>query len=62
MIYLAGFAPALNAFLAFLPGTQAEMVVIAIFAGADLAYVVSYHLLRIILVILPAPIVARLFR
>lgn len=62
VIYLAGLAPALDAFLAFLPGGQAEMVVIAIIAGADLAYVVSHHLLRIILVILLAPIVARLFR
>mgnify|MGYP002714547853 CR=1 FL=1 len=48
--------------LAFLPGGQAEMIVIAIIAGADLAYVVSHHLLRIVLVILLAPIVARLFR
>lgn len=55
-------APALDAFLAFLPGGQAEMIVIAIIAGADLAYVVSHHLLRIVLVILLAPIVARLFR
>ena len=62
VIYLLGLAPALDAFLAFLPGGQAEMVVIAIIAGADLAYVVSHHLLRIILVILLAPIVARIFR
>ncbi|MDP2079746.1 MAG: AbrB family transcriptional regulator [Pseudotabrizicola sp.] len=62
VIYLAGLAPALDAFLAFLPGGQAEMVIIAIIAGADLAYVVSHHLLRIILVILLAPIVARIFR
>lgn len=60
VVYLTGVAPALDAFLAFLPGGQAEMVVIAIIAGADLAYVVSHHLLRIIIVILLAPIVARL--
>lgn len=59
-VYLTDVAPALDAFLAFLPGGQAEMVVIAIIAGADLAYVVSHHLLRIIIVILLAPIVARL--
>lgn len=53
-------APALDAFLAFLPGGQAEMVVIAIIAGADLAYVVSHHLLRIIIVIMLAPIVAKI--
>ena len=62
VVHLTGVAPALDAFLAFLPGGQAEMVVIAIIAGADLAYVVSHHLLRIILVILLAPIVARMFR
>jgi uncharacterized protein len=61
MIRLSGIAPALDAFLAFLPGGQAEMVVIAIIAGADLAYVVSHHLLRIIIVILLAPIVNRMF-
>lgn len=53
-------APALNAFLAFLPGGQAEMVVIAIIAGADLAYVVSHHLLRIIIVIMLGPLVGKL--
>ena len=37
------------------------MVVIAIIAGADLTYVVSHHLLRLVLVILIGPIVARLF-
>ncbi|RCW88236.1 AbrB family transcriptional regulator [Paracoccus lutimaris] len=55
-----GLAPALDAFLAFLPGGQAEMVVIAIIAGADLAYVVSHHLLRMILVILLGPVVEKL--
>lgn len=59
-IVFLGLAPALDAFLAFLPGGQAEMVVIAIIAGADLAYVVSHHLLRIILVITLAPLAARL--
>nr|WP_252733437.1 AbrB family transcriptional regulator [Paracoccus marinaquae] len=53
-------APALDAFLAFLPGGQAEMVVIAILAGADLAYVVSHHILRIVIVIMLAPVVARI--
>ncbi|ODT60237.1 MAG: aminopeptidase [Paracoccus sp. SCN 68-21] len=60
IVYLLGLAPALDAFLAFLPGGQAEMVVIAIIAGADLAYVVSHHILRIVLVILLAPLAARL--
>ncbi|MFN3274097.1 MAG: AbrB family transcriptional regulator [Paracoccus sp. (in: a-proteobacteria)] len=59
IVYLLGLAPALDAFLAFLPGGQAEMVIIAIIAGADLAYVVSHHILRIVLVILLAPVAAR---
>lgn len=61
-IVLLGLAPGLDGFLAFLPGGQAEMTIIAIIAGADLAYVVSHHLLRIVIVILLAPVVARLFQ
>jgi membrane AbrB-like protein len=61
IVILAGIAPGLDAFLAFLPGGQAEMVVIAIMVGADLAYVVSHHLLRVLIVILLAPVAARLF-
>lgn len=51
-------APVLEAFLAFLPGGQGEMIIIAVIAGADLTYVVSHHLLRLVLVILFAPVVA----
>lgn len=61
-VALMRLAPGLDAFLAFLPGGQGEMVVIAIIAGADLAYVVSHHLLRIVVVILLGPLVARLIR
>lgn len=61
VLYQTGIAPAEEAFLSFLPGGQAEMVVIAILAGADLAFVVSHHLLRLVLVILLAPVAARLF-
>ncbi len=62
IIALSGLAPPIDAFLAYLPGGQAEMVIIAILAGADLAYVVSHHLLRVVLVIALAPLAARLFR
>ena len=47
-------------FIAFAPGGQAEMTVLAIIAGADLGYVVLHHLTRIVLVIAGAPIAARL--
>jgi uncharacterized protein len=60
IVALSGLAPAIDSFLAFLPGGQAEMVVIAILAGADLAFVVGHHLLRMVLVITLAPIAARL--
>jgi len=51
----------LNVWLSFLPGGQAEMAMIAILSGADVAFVVTHHLLRIFVVILAAPIVARWF-
>lgn len=60
LIMHLGLAPALDAFLAYLPGGQAEMVVIAIIAGADLAYVVSHHLLRMVIVITLAPLASKL--
>ena len=57
---LLGLAPATEAFLAFAPGGQAELTVLAIVAGADLGFVIAHHLIRIVLVIIGAPIVARL--
>ncbi len=57
-----GAAPPIEAFLAFAPGGQAEMAILAIVAGADLAYVVTHHLVRLVVVIIGAPIVARLVR
>jgi hypothetical protein len=59
VIVLFSPAPAIDVILAFLPGGQAEMAVIAIVAGADVAFVVAHHLTRIVLVILAAPWVAR---
>lgn len=56
---LISSADTLDALLAFLPGGQAEMAVIAIVAGADVGFVVAHHLMRIFIVILAAPIVAR---
>ncbi|MFY0597464.1 MAG: AbrB family transcriptional regulator [Cognatishimia sp.] len=57
-----GIAPGLDAFLAFLPGGQSEMVVMAIIAGADLTYVVLHHILRIVMIVSLAPILFRLFK
>ena len=54
-----GLAEPVEAFLAFAPGGQAEMVVLALVAGADVAFVVTHHLVRLTVVILAAPFVAR---
>lgn len=58
-VVVAGFAPPLEAFLSFAPGGQAEMVVLALVAGGDVAFVVTHHVARLILVILGAAFVAR---
>lgn len=52
-------ASTLDVMLSFLPGGQGEMVVIALVTGADLAFVVTHHLLRVAVVILLAPVFAR---
>ncbi|MEM7469756.1 MAG: AbrB family transcriptional regulator [Pseudomonadota bacterium] len=57
-----GLAPQASALLAFSPGGQAEMTVLAIVAGVDLAYVVTHHLTRIVVVILGAPLVAKFLK
>lgn len=54
-----GLAPATEAILAFSPGGQVEMAVLAIVAGADIAFVVTHHVVRIVIVIIGAPIVRR---
>ena len=62
IVVLAGLAPPLDAILAFSPGGQAEMAIIAIMGGADVAYVIAHHVTRIVLVISCAPLVFRLLR
>lgn len=61
-IHLMGLAPPLETLLAFAPGGQAEMTVLALIAGADMAFVIAHHVLRILVVILGAPIAARAFK
>lgn len=58
-IHWVAHADHLDSFMSFLPGGQGEMVVIAIVAGADLSFVVTHHLFRLILVITLAPLVAK---
>ncbi|MEL6640078.1 MAG: AbrB family transcriptional regulator [Pseudomonadota bacterium] len=61
VIVAANLAPAMETLLAFAPGGQAELTVLAIIVGADLSFVIAHHMLRIFLVIMGAPIAARLF-
>lgn len=56
------YVPPMDAFLAFSPGGQAEMTILAIAVGADLGYVVTHHIVRVILAITGAPFIVRLFR
>ena len=58
-VTLTGLAPPVEGFLAFMPGGQAEMSMLAIIAGADLGFVVVHHLTRLLVVILGAPLAAR---
>ncbi|ODM47980.1 aminopeptidase [Ruegeria sp. PBVC088] len=59
IVVLLGLAPPVEGFLAFAPGGQAEMTVLAIVAGADLGFVIVHHLTRVFLVITGAPLAAR---
>jgi len=60
-IYAAGLAPPMETLLAFAPGGQAELTVLALIVGADMAFVIAHHVLRIFLVIVGAPLFARVF-
>ncbi len=60
-VVLLDLAPGMEALLAFAPGGQAELTVLALIVGADVAFVVAHHVLRIFVVILGAPLAARHF-
>ena len=62
LVIALDLAPTVEAVLAFAPGGQAEMAVLAIVAGADIAFVVAHHLVRIVTVIIGAPLFARWLR
>ena len=61
VINLFALAPPMEALLSFAPGGQAEMTVLALIAGADVAFVIAHHVLRMVTVIVGAPIAARMF-
>lgn len=60
-VHLMNLAPPMETILAFAPGGQAEMTVLALIVGADMAFVIAHHVLRIVTVILGAPLAARFF-
>lgn len=60
IVTLSGLAHPVEGFLAFAPGGQAEMTVLALVAGADLGFVILHHITRMVVVILGAPVAARL--
>lgn len=62
IVVLSGLAEPLEGFLAFAPGGQAEMTVMAIIVSADLGFVIVHHLTRIFLVITCAPIAIRIMK
>ncbi|MEL6565008.1 MAG: AbrB family transcriptional regulator [Pseudomonadota bacterium] len=62
LVYGFGLAPGMEALLAFAPGGQAELTVLALIVGADVTFVIAHHVLRIFVVILGAPLFARLFK
>ncbi|PVE50675.1 AbrB family transcriptional regulator [Rhizobium rhizogenes] len=62
LVTMTGLAPPVEGFLAFMPGGQAEMSMLALVSGADLSFVVVHHLTRILVVILGAPILFRFMR
>jgi uncharacterized protein len=59
VVTLSGLAQPVEGFLAFAPGGQAEMTVLALVVGADLGFVILHHLTRVVIVILGAPVAAR---
>lgn len=60
-IYFLNLAPPLETLLAFAPGGQAEMAILALIVGADMAFVIAHHVLRILIVIIGAPLFARIY-
>lgn len=59
LVYLLGFHDILHGILAFAPGGQPEMVMLAILTGADITYVIFHHVLRLLLVMGLTPVLAR---
>lgn len=62
IVVALGLAQPVEGFLAFAPGGQAEMTVMAMVVGADLGFVIVHHVTRVLIVITGAPLAARWLR
>lgn len=62
VVYRLGIAGRLDAVLAFAPGGQPEMVMLAILAGADITYVILHHVMRLVIVLAGMPLFVRVLR
>ena len=60
IVTVTGLAKPIEGFLAFAPGGQAEMTILALAAGADLGFIIVHHLTRVVIVIMGAPLAARI--
>ena len=59
VVYLLGINDLLHGILAFAPGGQPEMVMLAILTGADITYVIFHHVLRLLIVMSLTPVLSR---
>lgn len=60
IVTVTGLAKPIEGFLAFAPGGQAEMTILALAAGADLGFIIVHHVTRVVIVIMGAPFAARI--
>ncbi len=61
IIYAVGDIPIESAVLAYAPGGLAEMSLVALALGVDVAFVATHHVVRIIYVVIAAPLAYRKF-
>jgi membrane AbrB-like protein len=60
-VFRTAGAPIESAVLAYAPGGLAEMSLVALALGVDVAFVATHHVIRIVYVVIAAPTIYRLF-
>ncbi|HAJ22299.1 MAG TPA: AbrB family transcriptional regulator [Rhodospirillaceae bacterium] len=61
LVYEVGGVPFQSAVLAYSPGGLAEMSLVALALGVDVAFVATHHIVRIVYVVVAAPIIYKMF-